>query len=92
MQCELELIDDLDIMQLKIVELVLEEKELLDKEEDVKFDKEVEVVLDKEEDEFPDKEEVVVFYTRRWKLWLTKGNRRMLIVIRRNDAPCERQK
>ena len=53
MQCELEL---------KIVELVLEEKELLDKEEDVQFDKEVEVVLDKEEDEFPDKEEAVVLY------------------------------
>ena len=62
MQCELELIDDLDIMQLKIVEVVLEEKELLDKEEDVQFDKEVEVVLDEEEDEFPDKEEAVVLY------------------------------
>ena len=62
MQCELELIDDLDIMQLKIVEVVLEKKELLDKEEDAKFDKEVEVVLDKEEDEFPDKEEAVVLY------------------------------
>ena len=62
MQCELELINDLDIMQLKIVEVVLEGKELLDKEEDVQFDKEVEVVLDEEEDEFPDKEEAVVLY------------------------------
>ena len=72
----------MNIMQLKIVELVLEEKELLDKEEDVKFDEEVKVVLDKEEDEFPDKEEVVVFYTRRWKLWFTIRNRRMLIADR----------
>ena len=41
----------MDIIQLKIVEVVQEEKELLDKVEDVKFDKEVEVVLDKDEDE-----------------------------------------
>ena len=41
----------MDIMQLKMVEVVLEEKELLDKEEDLK-----------EEDEFPDKEEAFVIY------------------------------
>ena len=52
----------MDIIQLKIVEVVQEEKELLDKVEDVKFDKEVEVVLDKDEDELPDKEKAVLLY------------------------------
>ena len=75
----------MDIMQLKIVEVVLEDKELLDREEDVKFDK---LYLTRKRMSFLTRRRRLCS-TRRWKLWLTIRNRRMLIVIRSNDTPCE---